>query len=70
MKLSRLVQPRNPQFWLLIALNALSSAISFILRSYELPPALTLVLAGFAVANVVLGLRIAWRLMADAPAPR
>lgn len=67
MKISRLIQPRNPQFWLLIALNALSSAISFILRSYELPAALTLVLAGFAVANVVLGLRIALRLMADPP---
>lgn len=67
MKLSRLIQPRNPQFWLLVALNALSSAISFLLRSYELPAALTLVLAGFAVANVLLGLRIAWRLMADPP---
>lgn len=67
MRISRLIQPRNPQFWLLVALNALSSAISFLLRSYELPAALTLVLAGFAVANVLLGLRIAWRLMADPP---
>lgn len=67
MRISRLIQPRNPQFWLLVALNALSSAISFLLRSYELPAALTLVLAGFAVANVLLGLRIAWRLIADPP---
>lgn len=64
-RFSRLFQPRNPQFWLLIVLNALSSAISFILRTYELPAVVTLVLAGFAVANVVVGLRIAWRLMAD-----
>ena len=64
-KLSRLIQPRNPQFWLLVVLNALSSAISFILRAYELPGAVTLVLAGFAVANFVMGIRIAWRLMAD-----
>lgn len=67
MKFSRLFQPRNPQFWLLVVLNGLSSAISFILRTYDLPAAVTLVLAGFAVANVVVGLRIAWRLMADPP---
>lgn len=66
-KFSRLFQPRNPQFWLLIVLNGLSTAISFILRTYELPAAVTLVLAGFAVANVVIGIRIAWRLMADKP---
>lgn len=65
MKLSRLVQPRNPQFWLLIALNALSSGISWILRSRDLPAALTWVLAGFAVCNFVLGLWIAFRLMND-----
>ncbi len=64
-KLSRLVQPRNPQFWLLIVLNGLSSVISFILRSNELPAAVTLVLAGFAIANVIIGIRIALRLMAN-----
>lgn len=67
LKLSRLVQPRNPQFWLLVVLNVLSSAISFILRTHEISTAATLVLAGFAVANVIFGIRIAFRLMADAP---
>ncbi len=67
MKLSRLFQPRNPQFWLLVVLNALSTAISFVLRAYALPLPVALLLAGFAIANVVLGLRIAWRLMADPP---
>lgn len=67
MKISRLFQPRNPQFWLLIVLNALSTAISFILRAYELPLPVALVLAGFAVVNAVLGLRIAWRLMSEPP---
>lgn len=65
MKLSRLIQPRNPQFWLLIALNVLSSGISWILRSRDLPAALTWVLAGFAACNLVLGLWIAFRLMND-----
>ena len=68
MKLGRLFQPRNPQFWLLIVLNGLSSAISFVLRSYDLPTVVTLVLAGFAIANVVIGIRIALQLMASEPA--
>lgn len=65
MKLSRLYQPRSPQFWLLLALNGLSSAISFLLRAYDLSTPVTLVLAGFAIANFLLGIRIALRLMAD-----
>ncbi len=67
MRLSRLYQPRNPQFWLLIVLNLLSSAISFILRTYELPALVALVLAGFAIANVVIGIRIALCLMKGEP---
>lgn len=70
MKLSRLYQPRNPQFWLLVILNLLSSVISYLLRSHELPPLVALALGGFALANVLLGLRIAWRLMTEAPARR
>lgn len=65
LKLSRLFQWRNPQFWLLVVLNGLSTAISYILRVYELPLPMALVLAAFAVANVVIGIRIAWRLMTD-----
>jgi len=66
-KLSRLIQPCNPKFWLLIVLNGLSAAISFILRSYDLPATITLMLAGFAIANVIIGIYIAMHLMADSP---
>ena len=52
-------------FWMCVALNAWSSAISFILRSYELPALVTRVVAGFAIANVVLGLPIALRLIQE-----
>lgn len=69
LKISRLVQPRNPQFWLLVVLNGLSSAISFVLRTHELSTAIALALARFAVANVVFGIRIAFRLMADERPP-
>ncbi len=72
MKLSRLYQPRNPRFWLLIALNALSTGISHILRSHELPWPVTLVLAAFALANFVVGIVLALQLMkapSDSPKP-
>ncbi len=65
MKISRLYRPRSPQFWLLIVLNLLSSVLSFILRTYDLPVWLMLGLAGFAIANLLLGMWIAWRLISD-----
>lgn len=64
-RLSRLYQPRNPQFWLLVALNALSAAISWLLQTRSLSLAPTLVLAIFALANFLLGLRIAVQLMKE-----
>lgn len=68
MKLSRLFQPRNPQFWLLVALNVLSAAISHLLRKHELAPPLEFAFAAFAAVNMVIGIRIALLLMAD-PTP-
>ncbi len=67
MKLSRLIQPRNPQFWLLVVLNALSTAITYIVRSYDLPLLVMLILVVFALGNFLLGLKIALALMADKP---
>lgn len=66
-KLARLYQPRNPKFWLLIVLNALSTAIAHILRNYDLPALPTFVLAAFAIANFVLGVRIAVQLLHTSP---
>ena len=63
MKISKIYQPRNPQFWLLILLNVLSTAISYILRTHDLAPAVTFALAFFALANLILGIRIALQLM-------
>ena len=68
MKLSRLWQPRNPAFWLMVALNLLSTLLAWIARSFELAPAAALLVAGFAVANALLGLRLMWLLMRDDPA--
>ena len=67
MKLSRLFQPRNPRFWLMVALNLLSTALAWIARSYDLVPLAALMVAGFAVANAVLGIRLALALMREEP---
>lgn len=64
-KLSRLVQPRNPLFWLMVTLNGLSSVLAYVLHAYDLPLAPRLVVGGFALGNAVLGLRIAIRLMRE-----
>lgn len=73
MKLARLLQPRNPLFWLLVALNALSAAISWLLQTRAFPLAVTLALAIFALGNFLLGLKLAVQLMrepGEAAAPR
>lgn len=63
LKLARLFQPRNPLFWLMLALNALSSALSWILHNHQLSGAATLVVGFFALANALLGIALALRLM-------
>ena len=68
MKLARLWQPRNPAFWLMVALNLLSTVLAWITRSFELAPVAALMVAGFAVANALLGLRLMWLLLRDEPA--
>lgn len=67
MKLSRLWQPRNPAFWLMVVLNLLSTLLAWIARSYELAQAAALMVAGFAVANALIGLRLMWLLVRDEP---
>jgi hypothetical protein len=68
MKLTRLWQPRNPAFWLMVALNLLSTLLAWIARSYDLAPPAALMVAAFAVANALIGLRLMWLLMRDEPA--
>lgn len=67
LKISRLIQPRNPLFWLMVALNVLSSFFSWILHTRELTTAATLVVAGFALSNALIGIGLAIRLMRVAP---
>lgn len=63
MKLSRLFQPKNPLFWLLVTLNLLSVALSHIAQNYPLNTLGTTLLLITSVINVVLSSYLAWRLV-------
>ena len=65
--LARLVQPRNPAFWLIIALNALSALLAWVLRAYDLPLMVALLVVVFALGNAGLGLWLTWRLLRQPP---
>jgi hypothetical protein len=68
MKLSRIYQPRNPLFWLMVMLNLLSTALAWIGRSYELAPLPATIVAAMAVGNAIIGLYLTIRLIRDEPA--
>lgn len=71
MKLSRLLRPGDPRFWLLLAFNAVSAAVSWVLQTQPLPGWLQGVFVVFALANFLLGLALARALLRspDAPTP-
>jgi hypothetical protein len=63
MKLSRLFQPKNPLFWLLVTLNFLSLALSHIAQNYNLNTLGSTLLIIINLINVVLSSYLAWRLV-------
>lgn len=63
MKLSRLIQPRNPIFWLMLVFNLLSSLFAWILRSYPLNTLGTALVVILALVNAFLGMWYAYRLV-------
>jgi uncharacterized membrane protein len=65
---SRLYQPRNPLFWLMLTLNALSPALAWVVHNRPLNAWAALLLTGFAVGNALLGTFLLWRLLRDEPA--
>lgn len=56
MRITRLFQPRNPKFWLLLALNGLSAVLTWLLHTVPLAWPVAVVLALFALGNALLGL--------------
>ena len=68
MKFSRLFQPRNPLFWLMLVLNGMSPLLAWVVRNRPLNGWGLAVVATFAIGNAVAGLWLAWRLLRE-PAP-
>ena len=63
MKLTRLYQPRNPLFWIMLVLNLFSVVLSWITRSYSLTALGAILVTAFAIGNGLLGTYLAWRLV-------
>lgn len=63
MKISRLFQPKSPVFWILVALNLVSLALSHIAQNYTLNTLGTWVIAVSALLNALVSALLAWRLV-------
>lgn len=68
MKLTRLFQPRNPLFWMMLMLNGLSMALGWLVQNRPLNALGMTIVGVFALGNAVLGMWLAWRLVRE-PAP-
>lgn len=67
MKWLRIYQPRNPLFWIMLTLNALSYALAWIVQNRALNTLGMLLVVGFALANALVGMWLMWRLIQTAP---
>jgi hypothetical protein len=67
LKFGRIYQPRNPLFWLMLALNALSFALAWIVQNRPLNALGMMLVGGFAAANALIGTWLLWRLLATPP---
>ena len=67
MNLLRIYQPRNPLFWVMMALNVLSYALAWIVQNRSLNTLGMFVVAGFALVNAVMGMWLLWRLAQSLP---
>ena len=62
MKLLNIYQPRNPLFWMMLVLNALSYALAWIVQNRSLDTLGMLLVGGFALVNAILGMWLLLRL--------
>jgi hypothetical protein len=60
-------QPRNPIFWLMMVINALSYALMWIVQNRSLNTPSLLLIGGSALANAALGTWLLWQLVRDPP---
>lgn len=67
MKLTRLFQPRNPRFWLLLVLNLLSAGLAWAMRLPGVASTAVVVMGMLALGNALLGMWLMWALVRDEP---
>ena len=65
MRLSRLFQPRNPLFWLMLAFSVLSSVCAWALRALPLTTLGLVLIGSLGLANALISLVLTWRLIRD-----
>lgn len=65
MRLSRIVRPRHPLFWLLVVLQLLSTVFVHVLVQYTPATALALLLSALVVANSAVSAILIWRLLRE-----
>lgn len=65
MRLSRIVRPRHPMFWLLVALQGLSTAFLHVLVQRDPVAALAFVLSALVIVNATASALIIWRLLRE-----
>jgi hypothetical protein len=63
MNLRRLYQPRNPLFWIMVALNLLSMVLGWITHTQLPGMFFSLLIVVFAIGNAMLGAYLMWRLV-------
>ncbi len=61
--IQRLFQPRQPAFWFMVVLNALSMVLVWLAQKPELTLTVSLLIAAFAFGNAALGAFFAWQLI-------
>lgn len=63
MKFSRIFQPRDPLFWIMVVLNLLSMALGWVTHALQPGVWFSLVLVVFTIGNAALGACLMWRLV-------
>lgn len=67
LKWSRLFQPRHPLFWMIMALNALSAMLSWMIQTKPLNTLGLTLVALFLLSNALVSTWLAWRLLRGEP---
>lgn len=69
-KWSRLFQPRHPLFWMIMALNALSAMLSWMIQSKPFNSLGLGMMMVFLLANALISMWLGWRLLREEPHDR